>query len=1196
MAKKPSKAKAVGKKSLKAGRDAAKRKSKGKRSKVAADISPLSSPARSEESLPHSEDHELSDDQLSSQKATGRDAENFHDSDVDKNPSGGRDAEKHRDSDVEKNPPDSSDGSDAEGQLSDSREAEKSPRSGASDADDVKSQSARDAQVENEDDDCVIIETKNAQVKPAPSSPRARAAAPQEQQKEASTFTSNAAAATADIARSTKAEAVMQSLEAQLAAATKKASAQRLEQETAQEAVDLLQKEIEEEAKKKRAHQTEIAARLLQKINSPAKKVSTGLPGLPLQGERKDSPPSHSATYDEWLLQSQIDEHNNSGQQPEMPGLTERNRSALLEKVRQLEHAQFADRTEFAQLRKENDGFACQKFDLNIQIRELTERAEAAEAKFRPLTIHERLSNPEYASRFEILLQAGHAMIDVHDALEATKISGAWSVQRAVQRLQKMQKEKLTSAVAKANEQGSELPNIIESSALAKLLCEKFEFADIICKVRELHAKQRATNAHQAKPAVVAANLVELPAIKSDAQLQRCGYAFLCRIASAASEDCERCKGLRDKLEADELWKARAAMSAEREKADKAKELKRGAEALGKADKRACCAEALGNANKRAIREPERLRDAPYKLSDSKRDLTKPRVPCSKCNLGIEGGKWILFCTTGNCTKGYHFQCSLEFLQYRLANGKTRWACEPCQRQRLDLIAAGVEQEAWELVGQTGEAPDHGEAHEARKLTQGAGGAAQATTRAKDPEPPAGGSALATPQGKGTGVLASPTFTGGTATDSARKLLNFSSEVLDEKDKAKTNRVGLNVKDYFRWDSVPEGWAPKPDALGITNPEHPTHGYGKAAYNHWRRQNVTNRDMAKAAGSSLGPLTRGIAQEMKVTVGNIFLDETHLPGLWTRDADMNTEQIDDWVAEWIRVHPKYDWVDKIDDETLMLVLDKKFGVVKPTLFLSKRYPANLSLLDANGNICYHVATFNMWATQWENELNELKTSGCDFSGVDLKAVLLNALSTNRTLWKEASEQGTTSTVRLLAHMRTFVMVKDEAARTARNELSHLRMLERPAAGPTQTETPASNDTTAAALLSMVQQLQDTVSNLSRTPNSPAAAGGGVRNKTLKPLNPHMRACKDPLKCRCNGCGNVYTRSFRVACFKTCKFIEHPKYNKECNTKEFAPKDGLTWKNFREEFPTMKPYPPSFLQYEESVKLFMSNQKRSTPDP
>ena len=674
---------------------------------------------------------------------------------------------------------------------------------------------------------------------------------------------------------------------------------------------------------------------------------------------------------------------------------------------------------------------------------------------------------------------------------------------------------------------------------------------------------------------MVAANLVELPAVKSDAQLQRCGYAFLCRIASATSEDCEHCRSLREKLEADE--QAKAVKSAEREKADKASEQKRSAEALETSNKRQ--------------REPARLRDAPFKLSDSKRDQSKPHVPCSKCHLGQEGGKWILFCSTGNCSRGYHYQCSLDFLQYRLPNGETRFACEPCQKQRQDLVASGAVLEAWEIIAQTGEAPDHGEAvaADARLNHQGAGGAA--STRAKDPPHAAGGSAHATPQGKGTGLLASATFTGGsTETDSARKLLTFGTEALDGKEKAKTN---ITVKDYFRWDSVPEGWAPKPDALGVTNPEHPTHGYGKAAYNHWRRQNVTNRDMAKAAGSSLGPLTRGIAQEMKVTIGNIFLDETHLPGLWRHEVGMTSKQIDDWVTEWISQHPKYDWVDQISDESLLLILDKKFGVTKPTLFLSKRYPSKLSLLDANGNICYHVATFNTWATQWENELNELKASGCDFSGVDLKAVLLNALSTNHTLWKEASEQGTTSTVRLLAHMRTFVMVKDEAARTARNELSHLRSLEKAPAELTPPKAPASSDTTAAALLSMVQQLQDTVSGLQKAPFSPSA-GGGVTNTNLKPLHPHMKACKDVTKCRCNGCGDVRRRNHIVPCFKACKFSEHPKYNKECNTKDFAPKDGLTWKNFREEFPAMKPYPQSFLTWEENQKLFMSKQKRTNP--
>ena len=1114
-----------------------------------------------------------------SRQANDSDVEKDPDSDVEKDPDS--DVDKTRDSDVEKDRgsdagkhPSPSGENDVEGQRFDGSDAENS-RDILSNVGGVH---AADGQAED-DDDCRIVDSpkpkSGSEVKLSSYPPRAPAAVPQEQNS-LKEFTSKAASATADIIRSSEAEANMRRLQLQLEVATKKASEQRLEQETAQEAVDLLQKSVDEATKQKRAHELEMAARLLQKIDSPAKIKSAGLPELPPQSNARDSPRTRSDAHDEWLLRSALEDGHGlpSGRKPAVVDFDEsrvKTREDLLEKVRQLEHAQHADRTDFVQLRKENDGFAYQKFDLNIQIRELTERAEAAEAQVRPVSVHERLANAEYASRFQMLLQAGHAIMDVHQALETTKISGTWSAQRAVLFLQKQQKERLTLGVAKANEQESDLPNIVESSALAKLLCEKLEFADIICKVRELHAKQRARNAHQAKPAVVAANLVELPVVKGDAQLQRCGYAFLCRIASAVSEDCEQCKTLRDKLESDEQWKLKAAAArAEREKADKAKELKKSAEAL--------------EAHKRQ-REPDRLRDAPFKLSDSKRDLCKPRVPCTKCNLGQEGGKWVLFCSTSNCSKAYHYQCCLEFIQYRLPNGKTRFACESCQKQRQDLLAAGVEQEAWEIVIQPGEAPDHGEA-----IANGAGGAA--FSRAKDFPRTTGDSTLATPQGMGTGTLASANFSSGsTETDSARKLLNFSTEVFDGKEKAKTN---ITVKDYFRWDSVPEGWAPKPDALGITNPEHPTHGYGKAAYTHWRRQNVTNRDMAKAAGSSLGPLTRGIAQEMKVTVGNIFLDETHLPGLWTQEASMTTQQIDDWVSEWIRIHPKYDWVDKITDETLLLVLDKKFGVTKPTLFLSKRYPANLSLLDSSGNICYHVATFNTWATQWENELNELKASGCDFSGVDLKAVLLNALSTNRTLWKEASEQGTTSTVRLLAHMRTFVMVKDEAARTARNELSHLRSLEKPAAGQTPTDATASNDTTAAALLSMVQQLQDTVSSLSRAPNSPAVAGVGAKNTHLKPLNPHMRVCKDPAKCRCNGCGNAWVRRLRVPCFKTCTFVEHPKYNKECNTKDFAPKDGLTWKNFREEFPTMKPYPANFLLYEENQKLYQSKQKR-TPD-
>ena len=734
--------KAVGKKNQKAGRDAAKRRSKSKRTKVVAEISSLSSQARSEESPPrsgsedfvdheHSEEYKLASredaSRQSSRKATGRDAENIHDSDVEKHPSAGRDAEKYQDSDVDKHLSVSSECSDADEQFPGSRKAGNS-RSGASDADlgDVGGQSAKDVREEG-DDDCRIIDNVPVPIKPAPSPPRARAAAHQEQEKEA--FITDAAAATADIARSKAAEASILKLEVQLAAATKAASAQRLEQETAQEAVDLLQKNIDELTKVKRAHEVEMAARLLRKVVAPEKKGLNTLPPLPPYNQQEHVPPSHSEAHDAWVLQQALDASRDSpsGKRPERLLLDrDLGQNALLERIRMLEHAQHADRTDTLSLRNEKDGWLYEKFDLDGQVRELRERAEAAEARIRPETVHERLSNAEYASRFQMLMQAGHAMSDAHEALETTKISGTWSVQRAVLFLQKQQKERLTSSVAKANEQGSELPNIIESSALAKLLCEKLEFADIICKVRELHAKQRARNAHQAKPAVVAANLVELSAVKSDVQLQRCGYAFLCRIASAASEDCEQCKSLRDKLEADEQGKAKAAKSAEIDKAYKAIEQKRSAEALEMSNKRQ--------------REPERLRDAPFKLSDSKRDQSKPHVPCSKCHLGQEGGKWILFCSTGNCSRGYHYQCSLDFLQYRLPNGDTRFACEPCQKQRQELVASGAVLEAWELVVQTGEAPDHGEAvaADARLNYQGAGGAA--STRTKDPPHAAGDS------------------------------------------------------------------------------------------------------------------------------------------------------------------------------------------------------------------------------------------------------------------------------------------------------------------------------------------------------------------------------------------------------------------------------------------------------------------------
>jgi uncharacterized membrane protein YgcG len=246
----------------------------------------------------------------------------------------------------------------------------------------------------------------------------------------------------------------------------------------------------------------------------------------------------------------------------------------------------------------------------------------------------------------------------------------------------------------------------------------------------------------------------------------------------------------------------------------------------------------------------------------------------------------------------------------------------------------------------------------------------------------------------------------------------------------------INVKDYFIWQAVPLDWAPKPG--DGSKPEsdrsrsHPECGYSKVAYQNWRRKNVTARDLVKGQGSTLGPLVRGISAEMKISIGRQFLKESALSWLWPKPV-MNDEEID----EWAQSDPDFTWVSKIPDETLLSLLDKRFGVKKPDLFLSRKFYENLPTKDKYGDINYHADLFNRWATDWNTELGELIKSGCDFSQVNLREVLITALSTYPLIYREAKQYNTKSAYNLLAHLCDWVFQEEEAIISARNKRASL---------------------------------------------------------------------------------------------------------------------------------------------------------------
>ncbi len=302
------------------------------------------------------------------------------------------------------------------------------------------------------------------------------------------------------------------------------------------------------------------------------------------------------------------------------------------------------------------------------------------------------------------------------------------------------------------------------------------------------------------------------------------------------------------------------------------------------------------------------LSDQPFRFVDSKRDVTLPRRPSRGCGTGYTGApntKWLIHCD--NCKSGYHTGCTVWQPYRRICDGKDLYACKACLDERDYKLAKGYSEplEEWKLLTQCrdGTAPSHAEAAEEDIL-------APIQTR----PPSASG---ATPKHLQTPPSTrQPNFTFGSVgtglhSDYAENPDQTFSDDLSRISKTNTTatnvsnaQTSIQAKDYFQWEPVPKDWTPKPDpnktaSPDDASPEHPDKGWGKQADSNWRRKNVTNRDSVRAANSDLGPLTRGLSQDMKI-------------------AD-----------------PSLKWVDRLTDETLLEVLDKKFGVKNSDLFLTK---------------------------------------------------------------------------------------------------------------------------------------------------------------------------------------------------------------------------------------------------------------------
>ena len=755
-----------------------------------------------------------------------------------------------------------------------------------------------------------------------------------------------------------------------------------------------------------------------------------------------------------------------------------------------------------------------------------------------------KLDDPDYTSRLESLLKTGYKMTDAHAALLATKVDGKYSVTRADAYLKSMAATARQRMVETANLASPDQP-ILQDSALGRLLGtpEAADAIDIIVKCKDAHARQRTKAAHSSNTALSASNLLEMTCIKGDLLMGRKGLPFLTQVASAVVEDCSKCGEQRKQAAVSETWKAQASAASKK---------------------------AEGGA---ADRCKKRI-TLPFKTADSHRDVKKPRRQCGDCKKGWEGGKWLYFCD--DCNTGFHALC-VDWKHLRHPDGGPTWfACHHCVGNRDTAVSIGHLHRQYVLVDEDiehGRAPQCAEA--AIPDDQTGGGVEHVKTPSIPPQ-----RAPLAPQGTAAAAAATtparalpshyPHTPGGGVVDFE---LNPGSR-MDAK-------PSITVKDYFMWEAVPNDWTPKPESK---LKQHPERGYSKTAYQNWRRKNVSLRDSIKAQGSSLGPLVRGISADMRSAIAKQFLKEPLLS--WLRPSPTMTDtEIDAWVLS----DPESKWFDKIPDDQLLSLLDKRFGVKKPDLFLSKKFYDNLSPLDDHGDVNYHADVFNRWTVEWITELTELQKSGCDFSDVDLRQTFLNAVSTNKLIHQQALQYNTTSVYLLLAYLRDWVIQEEESVIAQRNKKAVLTNTVTDATEPTYPKSRASPRAGGGAAeqhgaKSMVLMTQSQLHDLVQT---------GQGQRQVRPLPPHLKAC-DHNKALCKGCNNTWDRARSIPCFKGCKFVEHPEYNKEWKDKE--PKTApLTWRRFREKHPQITP-PTSFLRWEEREKNFRASSSRpSSPN-
>ncbi len=113
---------------------------------------------------------------------------------------------------------------------------------------------------------------------------------------------------------------------------------------------------------------------------------------------------------------------------------------------------------------------------LQREVSEAADKKEREKEKMMPTSLI-LLADPNYASRFQVLLKTGWSMQEVHSALQITALSDNCSVQRAHAHLQAKQGKEMREVIERCADElseGAKAPKrILETSALVRVLRER---------------------------------------------------------------------------------------------------------------------------------------------------------------------------------------------------------------------------------------------------------------------------------------------------------------------------------------------------------------------------------------------------------------------------------------------------------------------------------------------------------------------------------------------------------------------------------------------------------------------------------------------------------------------------------------------------------------------------------------------------